>query len=139
APSQSVVAAGYPVATVRPALSPADPGVTGDASVNVAELLLVLRTSLYPSQREWAADRLTACDWHANPQLVEDLAGAARNDAAPLVRVGCLRAIAKLHCTGPAALEAAFNLRNDPDARVRHEADQTLAALQMALPGRAVD
>jgi hypothetical protein len=102
-------------------------------------LLLVLRSSLYPSQREWAADRLTGCDWRANPQMVEELAAAARSDAAPLVRVGCLRALAKLHCTGPAALAAAFDLRNDSDSRVRQEAEQTLAALQMALPGRAVD
>ncbi len=134
APSQGVVAAGFPVtppAPVRPvAYEKVSPAL--EAGTGLSELLTTLHASLYPSQREWAADRLTACDWRTNPQAVEALVRAARNDPAPLVRVGCLRSLSRMRATCDPAVDVARDLRSDADARVRQEAENTLASLVQA-------
>jgi HEAT repeat protein len=143
APSAGVVAAGYPLVAQRsslgslPELAAPEPIAIVDASLTSQELLMTLRGSLYPSQREWAADRLKSCDWKAEPQVVEGLIAAARTDPAPLVRVGCLKALAKMHAASEAAVAVATELKNDADARVRLEAEQTLAELQAVRQMRA--
>jgi hypothetical protein len=137
APSAAVVAAGFPVAAPPP---PAPlPRMAADEMPGTGALLTTLRGSLYPSQREWAADRLTACDWRANPQIVDALVTAARNDPAPLVRAGCLRALAHMGATSEPAVNAARDLRSDADARVRQEAENTLGVLQTVRPVRLRD
>jgi hypothetical protein len=137
APTAGVVAAGFPVAAPLPPPAIIPIGATApEAGVSSNELLMTLRNSLYPSQREWAADRLTSFDWHAQPQVVVGLVLGARNDAAPLVRAGCLRALARMHAACEPAMAAAQDLRNDADARVRQEAEQTLRVLQTAAASR---
>jgi hypothetical protein len=140
APSASVVAAGFPVQ--QPAAMP-EPMRPAQAVADVApgpnDLLMTLHVSLYPSQREWAADRLTACDWRSNPQVVDGLVKAARNDPAPLVRAGCVRALARMHASSEPAIAAVRDLRADADARVRQEAEDALAALQVVRPVRLRD
>jgi hypothetical protein len=136
APSASVVAAGYPLVAGANGVKGANPS-SFDHAPGSQELLMTLRTSLYPSQREWAADRLTACDWHSEPQVVEGLARTARVDPAPLVRAGCLRALARMHATCEPAIAVARELRSDGDPRVRQEAEQTLGVLQAVRPVRA--
>jgi hypothetical protein len=132
APSASVVAAGFPVAA-QPARAPAAAeGVPLEAGLSASELLMTLQTSLYPSQREWAVDRLTACDWHADSRIVDGLVKSARTDPAPLVRAGCLRALARMRAASEVTLAAARELKADTDARVRQEAETTLGALQTA-------
>jgi hypothetical protein len=134
APSAGVVAAGYPVAPRRavPAAVAAE-GVPLEAGLSASELLMTLQTSLYPSQREWAVDRLTAADWHADARIVDGLVKAARVDPAPLVRAGCLRALARMRATCEPAVSAARDLKGDSDPRVRQEAEATLGVLQAAL------
>jgi hypothetical protein len=113
------------------------PGAEPNLSAN--ELLVTLRASLYPSQREWAADRLTTVDWRTQPQVIDGLVAAARTDPAPLVRVGCLRALARTRATCEPAIATARELKNDLDPRVRQEAEQTLSVLQTVRPVRAND
>src|SRR5205807_930693 len=67
-----------------PGMLPAAPGAASAA--DPTEHLAVLRDSLYPAQRELAADALAACDWQRQPQIVEALLQAARNDPAASVR-----------------------------------------------------
>jgi hypothetical protein len=132
APSASVVAAGFPVAAL-PARAPAGAeGVPLEAGLSASELLMTLQTSLYPSQREWAVDRLTACDWHADSRIVDGLVKSARTDPAPLVRAGCLRALARMRAASEVTLAAARELKADTDSRVRQEAETTLGVLQSA-------
>jgi hypothetical protein len=135
APSASVVAAGYPIVAGSKAENGANPS-SFDQAPGSQELLTTLRTSLYPSQREWAADRLTASDWRSEPQVVQGLANAARVDPAPLVRAGCLRALARMHAVCEPALSVAKELKTDADPRVRQEAEQTLGVLQAVRPAR---
>src|SRR5262249_38145108 len=63
---------------------------------NPAQALTVLRDSAYPDQREQAADSLAGCDGWTNPQVVQMLVHAAKNDEAPLVRAACLRTLARM-------------------------------------------
>jgi hypothetical protein len=137
APSASVVAAGYPL-VAQPNATPAalSPNLTSEQGTTSRELLIALRTSLYPSQREWAADRLTSCDWRAEPQVVDGLVTTARVDPAPLVRAGCLRALARMQAACPPAVAIAKELKSDADPRVRQEAEQTLNALLAKRPTR---
>src|SRR5262249_47893682 len=54
------------------------------------QLLFKLRESLYPSQRELAADQLARLDWKTQPQIVSALLLGAREDQAATVRAGCV-------------------------------------------------
>lgn len=134
APSAGVVAAGYPV-SARPAAPSAvadGRGATLEQGLSASELLTTLQTSLYPSQREWAVDRLTACDWRADARVVAGLVKAAHSDPAPLVRAGCVRALARMKATSEPALATARDLMSDADQRVRQEAEAALGVLQTA-------
>ncbi|MGH9677410.1 MAG: hypothetical protein ACRD36_09945, partial [Candidatus Acidiferrum sp.] len=99
-------------------------------TVAVTELLESLRTALYPSRRESAADRLSGYEWRAHPEIVMGLASAARHDPAPLVRIGCLHSLARMRAACDTAVQAAHALKNDSDARVRQEAESTFNTLQ---------
>jgi hypothetical protein len=139
APSTAVVAAGFPVAppTVRTAPVVPQPASAAEAGLSSQELVMTLHGSLYPSQREWAADRLSSLDWHIQPEVVEGLVSAGRTDPAPLVRAGCLRALGRMNATCGPAIALARDLRNDADMRVRQEAEMTLSILQPVRPARA--
>src|SRR5262245_3716614 len=65
----------YPMAApVQPYQQPAtDP----QAALN---LIQTLRESIYPSQREWAAESLARIDWRSHPQVFDALLTAARED-----------------------------------------------------------
>jgi hypothetical protein len=112
---------GRPIAQAGPALSP-------------PQLLATLRDSLLPSQREWAADQLAGVDWRANPQAVDALVTAAHSDPAATVRVGCVRALAKMKANAGPVVAAVEGLRRDADPRVRQEAVEALTALGGAAP-----
>jgi hypothetical protein len=102
---------------------------------NAPQLLAVLRDSLYPSQREWAADSLAAQRGsHSQPQVVAGLLSAAKEDPAPTVRAGCVRAIAQLKINTLPAVAVVQSLKNDPDARVRREVEQALPVLTAVQP-----
>lgn len=96
---------------------------------NPQQLLVVLRNSIYPFQREWAVDNLSNVDWRSNPEVVQALMSAARKDAAPTVRVMCIRALVKMKVDTVPVVTAIQALRSDPDPRVEHEAQAALTAL----------
>jgi hypothetical protein len=116
-----------------------EPASAAESGLASRDLVMTLKGSLYPSQREWAADRLSSLDWRSQPEIVDGLVAGARTDPAPMVRIGCLRALGRMHANCEAALSLARDLRNDPDTRIREAAEQTLAALQKTRPVRATD
>jgi hypothetical protein len=111
---------------------PLTSGAAAPREAGPVQMLTVLRDSLYPSQREWAADQLASGDWRSRPEVVEALATAARQDPAPMVRAGCVRALAQIQVNTVPVRTAVQALKDDPDPRVRQEAEQALGALQAA-------
>jgi hypothetical protein len=113
-----------------PAVLPPGPQAGGlPEGAGTPQLLGMLKDSLYPSQREWAADCLARQNWRSQPQVVDALVVAARQDPAALVRAGCVRALGKMKANTLPVLQAVQSLKSDGDPRVRHEVDETLAAL----------
>lgn len=100
---------------------------------NVEQMMTVLRDSLYPSQREWAAESMASVDWRAHPEVVTALVKASREDPAATVRAGCIRCMAKMNANTPSVIQAVQSLKTDADARVRQEADQALNSLTPGL------
>jgi hypothetical protein len=96
---------------------------------NTAQALTVLRDSAYPDQREQAADSLAGCDGWTNPQVVQTLVHAAKNDEAPLVRAACLRTLARMDVRTMPVLAVVQAGKGDADPRVRYEAEQALTKL----------
>src|SRR5205814_10099220 len=88
-----------------------------------------LRDSLYPSQREWAAEGLAAMDWRAHPQVVQCLATAAKEDPAPAVRATCVRCLASMKVNTVPVITIVRSLKDDKDPRVRQEAERALSVL----------
>jgi hypothetical protein len=98
------------------------------------DYLRVLKDSIYPSQREWAAEQVSECDWRKNEAVVDALVAAAKEDPAATVRAGCVRCLTKMKVnTVPVAL-AMQSLKADPDPRVRTEVDEALATLAPGMP-----
>src|SRR5262249_16770772 len=101
-------------------MTPGAPMSAGDP----AEHLAVLRDSLYPAQREMAAEALSACDWQRQPHILEALVQAARSDPAASVRASCCRIFARMTLNIAPTLSPLQALQNAADPRVRSEADQ---------------
>jgi hypothetical protein len=99
---------------------------------NSHQLMAVLKDSLYPSQREWAADCLSRQDWRVQPQVVQALLTAAREDPAATVRAGCVRALAHMKVNILPVVGAVQALKADADPRVRQEVEEALPALGVA-------
>lgn len=124
-----------PTVMVNPAMdrrvvtmTPAQP--TGQETIK--QLLTTLWVSIYPSQREIAAEGLANYDWHEHPEVVPALLLAARQDAAPLVRMTCVHCLAKMKAQGDQVVTTLAALRRDIDPRVRQEVEQALVALNGA-------
>jgi hypothetical protein len=98
------------------------------------QLLAQLHNSLYPSEREWAAERLSREDWHGQPQVVQGLLDGARTDPAPMVRAECVRALARMKVNMPPVVSALQALGADADPQVRLEVQEALAVLQAPVP-----
>src|SRR5262249_209255 len=121
-----------PVAPVNPAMmvpprpTAVQPVGFAQDGATLPQLQAMLRDSLYPSQREWAADRLALHDWRMEPRVLDSLLTAAREDPAPMVRAGCGRSLGKMKAnTGPGV--AGRGGRRDGGAR--EEVEQALAIL----------
>lgn len=128
APRPVTLPAPAPVAQARPQTS---------AGANPQQMLLVLRNSIYPFQREWAVENLSQVDWHGNPEVVQALMNAARKDPAPAVRVMCIRSLVKMKVDTVPVVTTIQALRSDPDPRVEHEAQMALAQLSRVQPAVA--
>jgi hypothetical protein len=136
---QGVVPAGYQgmagvgvahVASYGP--GPGSMPATPAGAAGTPQLLTVLRDSLYPSQREWAAEKLSALDWKTNEPVVLALVQAAREDPAATVRAGCIHALAQMKANTMPVVTTVQALKADADPRVRNEAEQALAVLAPA-------
>ena len=93
-----------------------------------------MRESLYPSQREWAAERLASLDWRRQPQVLDLLMERAKEDPAPTVRAECVRSLGRLKSDAPTVVEAVKSFRSDADPRVRQAADEAFANLAGTTP-----
>jgi hypothetical protein len=109
-------------------------GLRQETGYTVPQLTSILHDSIYPSQREWAAESLASMDWHSQPQIVDVLIDRAKQDPAPMVRAECLRSLGRMKAASAAAVEAAKALRSDPDDRVRQAAVEALAEMTQPAP-----
>jgi hypothetical protein len=98
----------------------------------VQKMTSVLKSSLYPSQREWAVEYLASLDWHTHEQVVPALLTAAREDPAPTVRLACVHCLARMNVNADLVRGTLQALHSDPDAGVRAAADQVLTQLSPA-------
>jgi hypothetical protein len=98
---------------------------------SVLDMVSVLKTSTYPSQREWAANNLASPEWREHPAVVPALVIAARDDPAPTVRSGCVHNLARMGVTAEPVLATLRQLKNDADPRVRVEAERALTRLSI--------
>jgi hypothetical protein len=121
--------AGYQVAQAQRHVTDMDNPYQFNANMTAAQLIFKLKESLYPSQREWAAERLSGQDARKNGEMVPALVQGAREDPAPTVRAGCIRALVRLKANSEPVVEALRALKNDRDAHVQHEAEEALATL----------
>jgi homeobox protein ESX1 len=135
APGAEMVVAGGPnlvrtelVVDPRQACLPLPLG-TKDGPPDTHQLVGVLRDALYPSQREWAAYHLGQIDWRTHPHVVDALVRAATSDPAPMVRVGCIRTLAKMNVNTVPVVTAVQALKTADDPRVRNEVDLALTKL----------
>jgi hypothetical protein len=99
------------------------------SSERLKELENILRSSSFPSQREWAAEALGTADWHASPRVVTLLLQSAKEDPSPTVRVACLRCLTKMQANTATVRNTVQSLKADIDPRVRTEANFALAML----------
>ena len=103
--------------------------MTASNTMDMQHLLRILHESIYPSQREWAADQLADCDWKQNAPIVDALVKCAKEDPAATVRAGCIRALARMRVNTVPVVDALRTLKGDSDPRVQHEAEEALATL----------
>jgi hypothetical protein len=96
----------------------------------VRVMISQLKDSLYPSQRERAAEGLTSANWKVHPQVVEALCRAALDDPAPAVRSRCAESLAAMNIRSEAALGVIHKLQADKDETVRAKADEALKVLE---------
>ncbi len=118
APRPTATAPQAPIGYVVPA------GFHTESSYDLTQLSSILRDSLYPSQREWAAESLASMDWRRQPRIVDLLVERAKQDPAPTVRAECVRSLGRIKADTPAAVEVIKALRSDSDDRVHQAADE---------------
>jgi hypothetical protein len=114
---------------MMPASQPMMPPAQAAAPSNTPQLLGLLKNSLYPSHREWAADCLSRQDWRSQPEVVQALVTAAKEDPAATVRAGCVRALAQMKANTLPVVSVLQSLKADADPRVRMEVEEALPAL----------
>jgi hypothetical protein len=128
-PPNSIVPAGYHTMT-NDALTPAAHlGAVKPTAENIHQMEATLRDSLYPSQREWAAESMAAVDWRTHPQVVQALTTAAKEDPAPTVRASCVRCLAAMKVNTLPVVTVVRGLKNDSDPRVRQDAERAWSVL----------
>jgi hypothetical protein len=138
APNPGYSGYGMPAPTpVGPGLVQANYETMAGMDQNTRDYLRVLKDSIYPSQREWAAEQVSACDWRKNETVVDALVAAAKEDPAATVRAGCVRCLTKMRVNTVPVVVAIQGLKADADPRVRTEVDEALYTLAPGLPMKA--
>jgi hypothetical protein len=107
------------------------------APPSVPQIMATLKESPLPSQREVAAEQLSELNWRTQPQVVDGLTKAAREDPAATVRAACVRALAHMKVNTIDVATVVQELKNDRDPRVRQEADSALEVLGVAAAPRS--
>jgi hypothetical protein len=136
-PPQMPGAMPMPTSHVNPAMDRRMPAMqmTADEAAMmqaIQEMLAVMQTSIYPSQREWAANNLATFDAKAYPIVVETLTTAARSDPAGTVRAACIYGLSRMKVDTAAVRITLEQLKADRDPRVRQEAEQAIARMAPA-------
>jgi hypothetical protein len=104
-------------------------GPFGPTAQPIPQLVSMMEESLYPSQREWAAENLAAYDWHMHPHVVQALLTAAAKDPAATVRTCCVRTLAKMNVNTVPVITGLKDLKGDTDPRVRQAVEDALVSL----------
>lgn len=99
----------------------------GGFGPSIQPLLTVIRTSNFPSQREWAVETMASINGRDRPEVVAALLTAASQDPAGSVRAACVRSLAQLHLRTQQVVTAFQMLQGDIDPQVRHEATVAMA------------
>jgi hypothetical protein len=121
--------AGYGPPPAPYATQPVVAATYQDAAASLPQLLATLHDSLYPSQREWAAERLASFDWRRQQGILDALLASVRDDPAPMVRAESVRSLGRMKADTLAVVAAVRALRSDTDPAVRKEADEALLHL----------
>jgi hypothetical protein len=128
--SQRVVAMAPPSVPSPPAFVPPPlPEPPAPPVLSAQQLVTLLQTSAFPDQREWVVNALGSYDGQSNPQAVQAVIVAARQDPAPMVRAACIRCLVRMNVNTWQVLDAVQALKGDTDPRVKREADQAMARL----------
>ncbi len=127
-PNQNVAATYRPI-TQQTQLGSTSSTAAQSVPENIRQMQVGLRDSLYPSQREWAAENMATVDWRLHPQVIQFLTTAAKEDPAATVRATCLRCLAKMKANTAPVITVVRGLRIDSDPRVRQEAERAMAVL----------
>jgi hypothetical protein len=128
-PSSPIVPACVPSMPVMSAPAAPQTQSRAPAGPNAPQLMLVLRNSSYPFQREWAVNELSNVDWHGNPEVVQCLLNCAQKDSAATVRVSCVKALVKMKVDTVPVQMTLQALKADTDARVQREATAALGQM----------
>jgi hypothetical protein len=103
---------------------------------SVPQLLMTLKDSLMPSERETAAERLSEQNWRTQPQVVQYLMKSAKDDPAATVRAACVHALTQMKPESRDVVALMQQLKSDRDPRVRHEAEEASVAFgNLQTPG----
>src|SRR5262249_42568518 len=124
-----IMPAGYQAPA--PAVAPGQPA---PLSQQAQVWMTTLRESLYPAQREWAAQNMASLDPATHPQVGQALLLSARQDPAATVRAGCVNCLARMKVCNAQVIADLTALKADGDSRVRQEVEQALVRLT---PGQA--
>jgi hypothetical protein len=108
------------------------PAATTDGQLTPQQLAGQLHDSLYPSQRELAAEKLACCDGKQTDCAVQALTQAVREDPAAIVRATCVRALAKMKVNSHPVVSVIEAAKHDADPRVRSAAEEAMTGLAPA-------
>jgi hypothetical protein len=97
---------------------------------NLSGLLLTLRTSPTPAQREQAALAMTAVDWKTHPEVVQALLTAVCTDQVSAVRAQCVACLARMNASTPEVIITLQVLKQDSDMDVQAAVRQALVQLK---------
>jgi hypothetical protein len=112
------------------------PATSTHVQGSAQQLMHVLAYGTNVAERQQAAERLSASPWATHPEAIQSLVTGARQDAAPAVRVTCIRCLARLNANQMPVVSTLMTLKADVDANVRQEAAIALEYLS-SLPGGA--
>jgi hypothetical protein len=99
------------------------------AVVNHHQMLALLRESIYPEQREWAAENMSSFDWHLSPEIAEGLMTTAQKDTVVAVRTACIRCMVRMEINTPQVRNVLETLKTEKEPQIQKEAKKALAKL----------